>query len=760
MKADQVKADGAKAVRVKAGRVKADPVKAQHAKGDMTDPLNVVDEVEQITQLRDAARVKLGVTGDTTTRSLREVSAEFHVGYYPLFALGLLSIADTFQSFGFTVLTPEISSAIGISIGAIAAARALQTFAIGIAPLPIAALSQSRGRRAMLCIVTGLLWSLITLYTGFTTSFLALLVVLFLDGLSTGSVTALHYPLVLDSYPTEIRVRALSAYSAFGYAAQVVSPALVALFAGALGFTWRGVFLGLGLTSTLMTLCALGLKDPGFGKWDTEQVRATVQEAHGEAVSSTELDDSDVELGFWEICRRVLLIPTAQRMMTGGLVFGILTIPAQTFISVFLDQRWNLGPGGRGLFFAYIGGVSVLGLILYGRRGEKQFRASPARVVRTVGVALAVGVIFVALGGLSPWFVGMLFCFGVFAALVGILGPALGIALLSVIPSRMRPHAQALFGIFIAVGGVLGAVLFAGIDSRYGIGGTMVAIAIPGVIGALVIGNAGRFIDADLDRMIDDVLEESEIQHIRRTGGHLPMLTCRKIDFSYGQLQVLFDVDFSVDDGEMVALLGVNGAGKSTLLKVISGIGLPSGGSVRYRGKEITYLDAERRVRLGITQIPGGRAVFGPMTVVENLRSFGHTVARDRQLLDRMVDDCLATFPRLDERRNSLASTLSGGEQQMLGLSRALILQPQLLLIDELSLGLAPVIVSQLLDMVRRINAGGTAVVLVEQSVNIALNLVDHAYFMEKGEMRFDGRSRDLLERDDLLRAVFLGRGQ
>jgi ABC-type branched-subunit amino acid transport system ATPase component len=256
--------------------------------------------------------------------------------------------------------------------------------------------------------------------------------------------------------------------------------------------------------------------------------------------------------------------------------------------------------------------------------------------------------------------------------------------------------------------------------------------------------------------MIDEVLEDEEIQHIHASGGRLPMLSCRGIDFSYGQLQVLFDVNFTVDDGEMVALLGVNGAGKSTLLKVISGIGLPSRGSVRYRGQEITYLDAERRLRLGITQVPGGRAVFGPMTVVENLRSYGYTMGRDRGAVDRAIETCFEAFPRLHERRNSLAAQLSGGEQQMLGLSKALMLRPRLLLIDELSLGLAPVIVGQLLEMVRRINADGTAVVLVEQSVNIALNLVEHAYFMEKGEMRFDGPARELLGRDDLLRAVFL----
>src|SRR5205814_4320728 len=157
-------------------------------------------------------------------------------------------------------------------------------------------------------------------------------------------------------------------------------------------------------------------------------------------------------------------------------------------------------------------------------------------------------------------------------------------------------------------------------------------------------------------------------------GRRLSMLACRKVDFAYGAVQVLFGVDFTVDDNEIVALLGVNGAGKSTLLKVISGIGLPTHGTVRFRGQDITYLDAERRLRLGITQIPGGRAVFGPMTVVENLRSYGYTMSGDRGAVDRAIDTTFEAFPRLYERRTSLASTLSGGEQQMLGLSKALML--------------------------------------------------------------------------------------
>jgi ABC-type branched-subunit amino acid transport system ATPase component len=443
-------------------------------------------------------------------------------------------------------------------------------------------------------------------------------------------------------------------------------------------------------------------------------------------------------------------------VFAGFAVVGIVTVPLNVFISFFLDQRWNLGPAGRGWFFAFYAACGVVALLLYGGRGEKQFRAAPGRVLAASGMLLAVGVLLIAAGGLMPWFAPMIACFGLAGAAIGLLTPLLAISLLSIIPATMRPHAQALLAIFFAIGGLAGSLLLGGIQSQYGATGTMVSIAIPGVLGALVIASAGKLIGHDLDRMIDEVLEDEEIKRIHAGGGRLPMLSARGLDFSYGQLQVLFDVDFTVDDGEMVALLGVNGAGKSTLLKVISGIGLPSKGSVRYRGQEITYLDAERRLRLGITQIPGGRAVFGPMTVVENLRSYGYTMGRDKAAVERAIDTTFEAFPRLYERRTSLAATLSGGEQQMLGLSKALMLRPRLLLIDELSLGLAPVIVGQLLEMVRRINADGTAVVLVEQSVNIALNLVEHAYFMEKGEMRFDGRADELLARDDLLRAVFL----
>jgi ABC-type branched-subunit amino acid transport system ATPase component/MFS family permease len=704
---------------------------------------------------RAAARELLGVSGTPQdVPPLRPVLREHRLTTYPMFALGLLGIVDTFQTYAFGVLTPEISRALGLSFTSIAAARTVASLGVVLSPLPMAALSQSRGRRAMLCLVTGIAWSIITLTTGFVTSLLALMAVLVLDGLSTGSVLALHSPLLVDTYPPQARVRILSGYRGMVVLGQVLSPLFVALLAGPLHLTWRGVFLAMGLTSLAATLFAIRLRDPGPGRFDADALRAEEHEAvTGESAS---VDPDDVKLGFFEILRRLLLIPTVRQLASGYFAIGMLLIPLQTYLSVFLEQRWGLGPGARGLFFAGVATVGILALGLYAKRAEAAFAQDPARVLTIAAVSLVWAVCLFALGAVAPVFALTCVLFALGQAGIAVLIPSLDICIMSVVDARFRAHAAAVNGIVLAAGALLGAVLLNGLDRRIGVAGAIVCLIGPGVLAALFIRKARPMIGKDLDRLIDGILESEDIRVIKQRGGQLPMLAAKGIDFSYGQLQVLFDVDFTVDEGEMVALLGTNGAGKSTLLKVISGIGLPSAGTVRFRGEDITYLDAERRVPLGISQVPGGRAVFGSMDVVENLQTFGYTLGRDKKRLDASIEECFEVFPRLAERRTSLAANLSGGEQQMLGLSKALILQPRLLLIDELSLGLAPIIVGQLLEMVRRINAEGTAVVLVEQSVNIALSLVDHAYFMEKGEMRFDGPAQELLAREDLLRAVFL----
>ena len=221
----------------------------------------------------------------------------------------------------------------------------------------------------------------------------------------------------------------------------------------------------------------------------------------------------------------------------------------------------------------------------------------------------------------------------------------------------------------------------------------------------------------------------------------------------FGKVVVLDGVDFRVDDGEIVALLGTNGAGKSTLLRTISGLWRPAAGEVTFGGEPIAGLAPHRIVRRGLVQMPGGRATFPGLSVEENLRVGAVCVARDGR--QERVDEVLVLFPWLDERRGQLAGTLSGGQQQMLALGRALTARPRLIMIDELSLGLAPTIVAELLTVIAGLRERGTSIVVVEQHVDLALSFADRAYFLERGQVRFEGPAAELHGRTDLLRAVF-----
>ena len=235
------------------------------------------------------------------------------------------------------------------------------------------------------------------------------------------------------------------------------------------------------------------------------------------------------------------------------------------------------------------------------------------------------------------------------------------------------------------------------------------------------------------------------------------LLRVREVDFSYGQLQVLFGISLEVHRGEALALLGTNGAGKSTLLRVIAGLEQPSGGSVTFRGQDITGVPAERLAGEGLALIPGGRAVFADMTVEENLQMQALGLRRERARVRERRDQVFETFPNLAERLAQPAGRLSGGEQQQLALAKALLLEPELLCVDELSLGLAPVVVGHLMEIVRQLHDNGTTLIVVEQSLNIAAQLCARAVFLEKGQVRFEGRTADLLEKDDIARAVFFG---
>lgn len=235
------------------------------------------------------------------------------------------------------------------------------------------------------------------------------------------------------------------------------------------------------------------------------------------------------------------------------------------------------------------------------------------------------------------------------------------------------------------------------------------------------------------------------------------LLEARDIVVHYGRIKALHGVSLVVRQGELVTLLGSNGAGKTTIMRAISGLRPLTSGSVWFEGSDISRVRAHRRVTDGLIQAPEGRGVFPGMTVVENLEMgcYGRKFASKAEHRERL-DWVLETFPRLAERKNQVGGTLSGGEQQMLAIGRALMARPRVLLLDEPSMGLAPMVISQIFKIIADINSQGTTVLLVEQNAQQALTRSDRAYILETGEITREGNARELLE-DDSIRAAYLG---
>ena len=234
------------------------------------------------------------------------------------------------------------------------------------------------------------------------------------------------------------------------------------------------------------------------------------------------------------------------------------------------------------------------------------------------------------------------------------------------------------------------------------------------------------------------------------------LLEVQDLRVNYGHIQALKGISLNVKQGEVVAILGANGAGKTTLMRTLSGLIAPRGGVVRFNGQETTKLGADKIVRLGIGQSPEGRRVFGTLSVAENLRLGGFT--RPQAEIGESCEYVYKIFPRLYERRAQLAGTLSGGEQQMLAIGRALVTKPKLLLLDEPSLGLAPIIIRNIFQVLGDVRDTGVTILLVEQNARMALKLADRGYVLEVGRMSHEGPARELLASPEI-QAAYLGHG-
>ncbi len=235
----------------------------------------------------------------------------------------------------------------------------------------------------------------------------------------------------------------------------------------------------------------------------------------------------------------------------------------------------------------------------------------------------------------------------------------------------------------------------------------------------------------------------------------MAMLEIKDLQVYYGMIQAIKGVSFEVNQGEVIALIGANGAGKTTILHTITGLLSPKTGSVYFEGKDITKIPAHKIVSMGMAHVPEGRRVFAELTVLQNLKMGAYT-RKDKEEIEQTLRTVYDRFPRLEERKNQMAGTLSGGEQQMLAMGRALMSHPKIILMDEPSMGLSPIFVNEIFDIIEQVSKSGTTVLLVEQNAKKALSIADRAYVLETGNIVLEGNAKDLLN-DDSIKKAYLG---
>ena len=235
----------------------------------------------------------------------------------------------------------------------------------------------------------------------------------------------------------------------------------------------------------------------------------------------------------------------------------------------------------------------------------------------------------------------------------------------------------------------------------------------------------------------------------------MAMLEIKDLEVYYGMIQAIKGISFEVNEGEVIALIGANGAGKTTILHTISGLIAPKKGSITFEGQEITKIPAHKIVENGLAQVPEGRRVFPSLSVLQNLKLGAYT-RKDKKEIDDTLKMIYERCPRLEERKNQPAGTLSGGEQQMLAMGRALMSKPRIILMDEPSMGLSPIFVNEIFDIIKQVSASGTTVLLVEQNAKKALSIADRGYVLETGKIVKEGKASDLLN-DEAVKKAYLG---
>jgi len=660
---------------------------------------------------------------------------------YPLLILFGLNAVDELDRTAFTVLLPEIREEFGLNLtGVLGIVAAVGAAALAL-QVPIAQLAD-RGSRSRLTLIGAGVWAVFSFVTGLAWVLWALAVARAGSGIGKAVVDPTHNSLIADYYAPEHRNKVFAFHRSANVLGQIVGPIVAGLIAYQFG--WRWPFIIFAVPTAILVVVGLRMKEPIRGAHERRAMGATE-----EAIATEEEPPS-----YAEAWRMMWKIESLKRIWFALPFLAASLIGFGTFASLLYDEVFNFDERARGVLAAAVEPAGLVGLVIGARIGTRLMARDPGLVLKFLALTAFFNAgVMVIFASAPVWWVAT----GA-AAVASLVNAMFVPTIFAVLSMAIPPRARALgfsIGSLWILPGLIVLPLIGAIGDAWGIRWGMGMMAPVYLIGGLILSTAGFVIKDDIAQVWQTAAARAEVATERRAG-RSKLLLVRGLNVSYGDVQILFDVDFEVEEGEIVALLGTNGAGKSTLLKSISGVVEADRGAIMFDGREMTFAPPNEVAQRGVIQVAGGQGVFPSLTVQENLDVAGWLHRRDPEGLATDAARVYELFPALDSRRSEPAANLSGGQQQMLAIGMALLGRPRLLMVDELSLGLAPVIVEQLLPVLRQLADEGVTIILVDQSVNVALTIAETAYFMEKGEIRFHGPTAELLDRPDVLRSVFL----
>jgi ABC-type branched-subunit amino acid transport system ATPase component len=554
---------------------------------------------------------------------------------------------------------------------------------------------------------------------------------------------AAQFPLMSDYYASNVRARTFAYLAAAGMAGSAITPPIIGFIV--LKYGWRSPAFITAVFAFFVSLSTLLLKEPVRGGVDRLEMGATAEQAAKPQEAPS----------FQEALRAGWAIKSLRLQAIAGFVRGLGMGPLLTIVGLILAGKFVLDPFQRSLVATLTATVSIPLLIISAPLADRILAKRPATVVVfQAGMTIFIGVGYIIMG-FAPW-LWMFIAFQVITTgLLALVTTASMVLTSLVVPARLRATGMAVFSPFEIVGGLLGIPLTA-LAMRSSLSAALVLFGPVMMIGGLIYLASAATVASDIRRARAAAMAREEVEVSEREK-RSKILVIRDLDVAYDDVQILFNLDLDVREGEILALVGTNGSGKSTLLRAIQGLQPARNGAIFFDGRNVTEAPPHENAQRGIVYMPGGQGVFPGMTVEDNLKTAAWTRRDDDAAVAQDLENLYEVFPRIKERLQALAGSLSGGEQQMVALAQAFLMRPRLLMIDELSLGLAPAVVGQLLDTVREMRDSGMSIILVEQSLNVAFTVADRAVFLDKGTVQFDGPTDQLLARPDLVRAVFMG---